>query len=130
MGHGRGDEARGLVTGRPGDGGIDRIVNEDAPGLDAVHVQARRYAPENRVGRPDLQRFIGSMTGEGATKGVFVTTSTFTPEARTFVARLPQRIVLIDGPRLARLMIAYEVGVRTTDVIRVRAVDENRVAED
>ena len=90
MGYGSGDSARGLTTKASGDGGIDGIIHEDALGLDAVYIQAKRYAPDNRIGRPDIQRFIGSLTGEGATKGVFVTTSDFSKEAMTCPPSVPR----------------------------------------
>ncbi|WP_233141151.1 restriction endonuclease [Haematobacter missouriensis] len=77
MGFGGGDLANGRLTAQGADDGIDGIIHEDALGLDTVFVQAKRYAEDHRVGRPDMQKFIGSLTGEGATKGVFVTTSGF-----------------------------------------------------
>lgn len=124
MGYGKGDPASGKAVGKSGDGGIDGIVNEDALGLDAVYVQAKRYAPGNTVGRPELQAFVGAMTGEGATKGVFFTTSAFTSGARDYVRMVQQRIVLIDGDRLARLMIEHGVGVRPQTRYTVLALDE------
>jgi len=124
MGYGGGDPARGRPTQLSADGGIDGVVNEDALGLDAVYVQAKRYAAENRVGRPALQAFVGAMHGEGASKGVFVTTSGFSRESMEYVRTVAQRIVLIDGARLARLMIAHGVGVRTRRVVELRDLDE------
>ncbi len=91
----------GRLTPVSGDGGIDGIIEEDALGLDAVYIQAKRYAADNKVGRPDIQRFVGSLTGESATKGVFVTTSSFSKEARDYIGKVQQRIVLIDGTKLA-----------------------------
>lgn len=125
MGYGGGDLERGLQTGLSGDGGIDGIINEDELGLDAVYVQAKRYAVDNKVGRPALNAFVGSLTGEGATKGVFVTTSDFPRDAMDYVARVQQRIVLINGDRLARLMIKHEVGVRPRKTYVLRSVDED-----
>lgn len=125
MKYGGGDDAMYRETARSGDGGIDGIINEDALGLDAVYIQAKRYAPENKVSRPSLQAFVGSLTGEGATKGVFVTTSDFTKEAKEYVDRVQQRIVLINGDRLARLMIQHDVGVRPRKVYILRSVDED-----
>jgi restriction system protein len=129
MGYGGGDPAMGQSIGKSGDGGIDGVINEDALGLDAVYIQAKRYAPENKVGRPALQAFVGSLTGEGASKGVFVTTSDFSSEARAYVERVQQRIVLINGARLARLMIQNEVGVRARKTYTVRSVDEDYFSE-
>lgn len=124
MGYGKGDPAQGKAVGKSGDGGIDGVINEDALGLDAVYIQAKRYAPGNTVGRPDLQAFVGAMTGEGATKGVFFTTSAFTSGAKDYVRMVQQRIVLVDGDRLARLMIAHGVGVRPQMVYTVLGIDE------
>ncbi len=125
MGYGDGRAEMGQAIGRSGDGGIDGVVNEDKLGLDAVYIQAKRYALDNRVGRPALQAFIGSMTGESATKGVFVTTSGFSNEARDYVRRVQQRVVLIDGQRLARLMIDHGVGVKADKTYVLRSIDAN-----
>ncbi len=125
MGYGDGRAEMGQALGRAGDGGIDGVVNEDKLGLDAVYIQAKRYAPDNKVGRPALQAFIGSMTGESATKGVFVTTSGFSNEAHEFVRRVQQRVVLIDGARLARLMIDHGVGVKADKTYVLRSIDAN-----
>ncbi|MFD0859688.1 restriction endonuclease [Roseovarius aquimarinus] len=125
MNFGRGDLENGRMTSAGGDGGIDGIINEDALGLDAVYIQAKRYAPDNKVGRPDIQRFVGSLTGESATKGVFVTTSSFSKDARDYVERVQQRIVLIDGKKLAQLMIEHGVGVRTRITYHVKGLDED-----
>lgn len=125
MGYGDGRAEMGQAIGKSGDGGIDGVVNEDKLGLDAVYIQAKRYAPENTIGRPALQAFIGSMTGESATKGVFVTTSSFTKDAQDYVRRVQQRVVLIDGARLARLMIDHGVGVRIDKTYVLRSIDAN-----
>jgi restriction system protein len=125
MGYGKGDPERGRRLGRSGDGGIDGTVAEDLLGLDIVYVQAKRNADGNTVGRPKIQEFVGSMTGEGATKGVFVTSSGFSAEARSYAGRVTQRIVLIDGAELARLMIRHKVGVRVVRQIELHALDEN-----
>jgi restriction system protein len=125
MGYGGGDRAMGERIGKSGDGGIDGIINEDALGLDAVYVQAKRYSPDSKVGRPALQAFVGSLTGEGARKGVFVTTSDFSKEARDYLNKVQHRIVLINGERLARLMIQHEVGVRARKTYVLRSVDED-----
>lgn len=125
MGYGDGRAEMGQAIGRSGDGGIDGVVNEDKLGLDAVYIQAKRYAPDNPVSRPALQAFVGSMTGESATKGVFVTTSRFTKEAADYVRLVQQRVVLIDGARLARLMIDHGVGVRIDKTYVLRSIDAN-----
>jgi restriction system protein len=92
-----------LQLGRSGDGGVDGVINEDRLGLDRLYVQAKRYAKGNTVGRPEVQAFVGSLVGLGATKGVFVTTSSFSPQAREFVQHLSQRVILLDGQNLARV---------------------------
>lgn len=116
--------------GRSGDGGVDGVVNEDRLGLDRVYVQAKRYASSNSVGRPDVQAFVGSLVGLGATKGVFVTTSTFSQQARDFVKHLSQRVILIDGQRLTDLMIEHDVGVRTSRAIAFKRLDEDFFTEE
>jgi restriction system protein len=123
MGYGTGDFGTSMTTRATGDGGIDGIIHEDALGLDAVYIQAKRYAPENKVSRPAIQQFVGSLTGEGATKGVFVTTSGFSAEARDYLRRVQHRIVLIDGQELARRMIRHGVGVRVRETITIKGID-------
>ncbi len=130
MGYGRGRAGAGRRLGRTGDSGIDGVIDEDALGLDVVYIQAKRYAPENTVGRPAIQQFVGSLTGEGAAKGVFVTTSAFSREARDYADRVAQRVILIDGQRFARLMIEHGVGVRPVETITLSEIDENFFAED
>lgn len=129
MGYGAGSLGARMTTKASGDGGIDGIIHEDALGLDAVYIQAKRYAADSKVGRPALQQFVGSLTGEGANKGVFVTTSAFSSEARDFLRRVQHRIVLIDGQEFARLMIRHNVGVRVVQTFHVKAIDENLFAE-
>lgn len=109
--------------GRSGDGGIDGVIREDVLGLDTIYLQAKRYAEDNPVSAPAIQGFAGALLANGASKGVFVTTGRFTPPARVAAAAYKtHRIVLIDGPELARLMVEHEVGVRTTQIIRVQRV--------
>lgn len=129
MGYGGGDLNNGRMTRAAGDGGIDGVIDEDALGLDAVYIQAKRYDPSYKVGRPDLQRFVGSLTGEGATKGVFVTTSDFSRDATAYVERVQHRIRLINGQRLAALMIQYGVGVRARSTYTIHSVDEDYFSE-
>lgn len=130
MGYGGGDIENGRMTKASGDGGIDGVINEDALGLDAVYIQAKRYAPENTVGRPDIQRFIGSLTGESASKGVFVTTSSFSKEAREYIGRIQQRVVLIDGLALAQLMVTHGVGVRERARYVIKDIDRDYFADN
>lgn len=106
-----------------GDGGIDGVVNEDVLGLDAVYLQAKRYSSDNTVGRPMIQQFAGALAGEGATKGVFITTSAFTSGAYQFAEQVPQKIILIDGKKLGELMIQYDVGVRIERTVHIKKID-------
>jgi restriction system protein len=122
--------AAAQLVGRSGDGGVDGVINEDRLGLDRVYVQAKRFGPDNTVGRPVVQGFLGSLVGLGATKGVFVTTSTFSPQAVEFVRHLPQRVILIDGQRLADLMIEHNVGVRTNRTVEFKRLDEDFFSEE
>lgn len=129
MGYGAGSFGKHEMTKTSGDGGIDGIIHEDALGLDAVYIQAKRYQAETKVGRPAIQQFIGSLTGEGATKGVFVTTSDFSTEARGYLTKVQHRVVLIGGRELARLMIRHGVGVRDRIAYVIRSVDEDYFAD-
>jgi restriction system protein len=125
MGYGGSHKDAATQLGRSGDGGVDGVISEDRLGLDRVYVQAKRYAVANSIGRPEVQAFLGSLVGLGATKGVFVTTSTFTAQAREFVTRLPQRVILLDGRQLADLMIEHGVGVRASRTIVFNRLDED-----
>ena len=130
MGYGGSRKNAATQLGRSGDGGVDGVINEDRLGLDRVYVQAKRFGKGNTVGRPEVQAFVGSLVGLGATKGVFVTTTTFTPHARDFVQHLSQRVILIDGQSLADLMIEHGVGVRTSRAIEFKRLDEDFFSED
>ncbi len=112
MGYGGFREDAAQHRGRPGDDGIDGIVKEDRLGLDLIYVQAKRW--EDPVGRPQVQAFVGSLEGHHAQKGVFITTSRFSQDARDFVGRIGKKIILVDGQMLAQLMIDYNVGVSET----------------
>ncbi|GLQ39769.1 restriction endonuclease [Rhizobium albus] len=130
MGYGGTHKNAAAQLGRSGDGGVDGIINEDRLGLDRIYVQAKRYAPANQVGRPDVNGFVGSLVGLGASKGVFVTTSTFSQPAREFVKHLSQRVILIDGRELAELMIEHDVGVRGYRTVEFKRLDEDFFAEE
>ena len=101
------------------------MIDQDALGLSRVYIQAKRYALGNAVQRPDLQGFVGALASKGATQGVFVTTSTFSAGARQYVDPIPSRVVLIDGVRLADLMIRHRVGVQVKKTFAVVEVDED-----
>ena len=123
MGYGGSRETTAEKIGKTGDEGIDGIVNEDPLGLDVIYLQAKRYAQGNNIGREKIQQFAGALVGQGATKGVFVTTSSFSKGAMEYAARIPQRLILVDGDNLTRLMVQYGVGVRTERVIDLRKAD-------
>jgi len=123
MGYG-GVGGRGIATALGHDGGIDGIIDQDVLGLSKVYVQAKRYSPGNTVGRPDVQGFVGALSGK-ADSGVFITTSRFSPGAIEWVENIPARIILIDGPRLTELMIEYGVGVQVERNYRVVEIDED-----
>ncbi len=125
MGYGRGDPTMGKVTGRSGDGGIDGTIREDALGLDEVYLQAKRYAAGNTVGENDLRNFVGAIDTSGTTKGVFVTTASFTKAAKAYVEKSQKRIVLIDGEELAHLMVEHDIGVRQKMQYKVKRIDED-----
>ena len=125
MGYGGGDAKQIQGVPRGPDGGIDGKINEDKLGLDQIYIQAKRYS-ENSVGRPTIQSFVGAMTGGGCKKGVFVTSSTFTSEAKIFADGLTDvRLVLIDGVCLAKLMIEHCVGVQVKETIQVAKIDQD-----
>ena len=128
MGYGGTRTDAGEAIGRSGDGGIDGIIKEDRLGLDAVYIQAKRW--EGVVGRPEIQKFAGALQGQRARKGIFITTSTFTQDAEEYVSRIDSKIVLIDGDRLAQLMIDYNVGVASTALYELKRVDSDYFTEE
>lgn len=113
--------------GRSGDGGVDGVINQDVLGLHRVFIQAKRYAEGSTVGSPDLQKFVGALADKGATQGAFVTTSTFSEPAKVYAEKVSAqtRIVLIDGSRLAELMIQYSVGVQVKETYELVEIDED-----
>jgi restriction system protein len=129
MGYGGGRSEMGRALGRVGDGGIDGVIKEDELGLDVVYVQAKRFARDNGVPVREVRDFVGGLEGHRASKGVFVTTSYFPSTAYEFVTRVSKRVVLIDGPELANLMIRHRVGVRVKETFEVKRVDEDYFVE-
>ncbi len=114
MGYGGSRKEAGQAVGNASDGGIDGIIKEDKLGLDIIYIQAKRW--EGTVGRPEIQKFAGALQGQRARKGIFITTSNFTKDALNYVENIGTKIILIDGQRLAELMIAYSVGANTTAI--------------
>lgn len=121
---GYGDPASSEHRGRSGDAGIDGAIRQDALGLNTIYMQAKRYT-DSTVGRPDIQAFVGALHGAQADRGVFVTTSRFSPNARAYIERIPNRIVLIDGPRLAELMVQHNIGVEVKETFVLKRIDED-----
>lgn len=114
--------------GRSGDEGVDGVIREDALGLDLIYVQAKRW--QNPVSRPDIQRFVGALHGQRASKGVFITTSRFSAEAVSYAGGITPRVILIDGDELAELMITYGVGVTSVRIYDVKKIDLDYFTSD
>ena len=123
MGYGGNRKDAGKALGKSGDGGIDGIINEDRLGLDVIYIQAKRW--EGTVGRPEIQKFAGALQGQRAKKGVFITTSNFTKEAKEYVSMIDVKIILIDGELLSALMVDYNVGVSTVGQYEVKKLDSD-----
>lgn len=128
MGYGGSREEAGKAVGRSGDGGIDGIINEDRLGLDAIYLQAKRW--DGVVGRPEIMKFVGALAGQRATKGVFLTTSWFTQEAKEYARTSQYKVVLVDGVRLADLMIEHDLGVSVVAAYQVRRIDTDFFSEE
>ena len=128
MGYGGSKADAGQAVGRSGDGGIDGIIKEDRLGLDVVYIQAKRW--EGTVGRPVVQAFAGSLEGQRARKGVLITTSQFSQDARDYVTRIEKKIVLIDGEQLAQLMIDHNIGVAEVASYVVKKADLDYFGEE
>ncbi len=121
MGYGGNRQDAGRAIGKSGDGGIDGFINEDRLGLDVIYIQAKRW--ETNVGRPEIQKFAGALQGQKARKGIFITTSGFTREARDYASAIETRIILVDGERLATLMVEHNIGVSLMGVYEVKKID-------
>lgn len=128
MGYGGSRRDAGQAVGRSGDDGVDGIIKEDRLGLDVVYIQAKRWG--NKVSRPEVQAFAGSLEGQRARKGVFITTSQFTTDARDYVNRIEKKIVLIDGEQLVQLMIDFGIGVAEVTHYVVKKVDVDYFEEE
>lgn len=124
MGYG-GAEGKATRTQLSGDGGIDGIIDQDALGLSRVYVQAKRYALDTPIGRPEIQGFVGALHGNQASQGVFITTARFSRGAREYAESVATRVVLVDGERLASLMIHYGVGVQAKRTVQIVEIDED-----
>ncbi len=125
MGFGGSVTDAGRALGRSGDDGVDGVIDQDPLGLDRVYIQAKRYGLGNNIGSGAIRDFFGSLDRHKATKGLFVTTSTFSPSAIETAQYLSKRIVLIDGEQLAKLMIRYNVGCRVEETLEIKKIDED-----
>lgn len=126
MGYG-GAHGKGTVTQLTNDGGIDGIIDQDALGLNKIYIQAKRYGPQTSVQRPEVQSFVGALSGK-ADGGLFITTGAFSQGATDYAQDVPSRIILIDGQQLTQLMIKYGVGVETKKTLKIVRVDEDYFA--
>ena len=123
MGYGGSRQEAGRALGRSGDGGIDGIINEDRLGLDVIYIQAKRW--EGVVGRPEIQKFAGALQGQRANKGVFITTSSFSSQAKEYTNVIASKIILIDGEQLSALMAEHNVGVSVVGQYEVKKLDSD-----
>lgn len=123
LGYGGSRRDAGERIGKSGDGGIDGIIKEDKLGLDAIYIQAKRW--QGSVGRPEIQKFVGALHGQRARKGVFMTTSAFSAEARDYVSNIDVKVVLLDGTQIANLMIDSGVGVTPVATYVVKRLDSD-----
>lgn len=128
MGYGGTLKEAGQIIGKSGDEGIDGIIKEDRLGLDIIYIQAKRW--NNVVSRPEIQKFAGALLGKKAHKGIFITTSYFSQEATEYASNLENKIILIDGNKLAELMIEYNVGVNIQRVIEIKKIDTDYFIEE
>lgn len=126
MGYGSLKFNSNAVTKKSGDEGIDGIVTADRFGFDNVYVQAKQWKKETSIGRPEIQKFLGALAGQGATKGLFITTAHFSKEAKEFANKnLQSKIVLVDGEELCNLMIEYDLGVSTVEIYKIKRIDSD-----
>ena len=128
MGYGGSRSDAGRSIGGSGDEGIDGIIKEDRLGLDLIYLQAKRW--EGTVGRPEVQKFVGALEGKRAKKGVFITTSKFSDEAKNYIETIDSKVILIDGRMLAELMIDYGLGPTTTATFAVKRIDSDYFTEE
>jgi restriction system protein len=128
MGYGGSRKEAGEAIGKAGDEGIDGIINEDRLGLDVIYIQAKKW--NGSVGRPDVQKFVGALHGKRAKKGVFITTGVFSADAIEYVAKIEPKVVLIDGPQLASLMIDFNVGVTPVTSYETKRIDSDYFSEE
>ncbi len=130
MGYGGNVIEAGRALGQTGDNGVDGVIDQDPLGVDQIFIQAKRYAANNAVGASEIRDFFGALNLKKASKGIFVTTSRFTAAAKATAQNLGTRIVLIDGPQLADLMVAYNIGCLTKETLHIKDIDESFFEEN
>jgi len=130
MGYGGSINDAGKAIGRSGDEGIDGTIKEDRLGLDIIYIQAKRWKQGNVVGRPEIQKFVGALAGQGAKKGIFITTSSFTKEALEYSPKNETKIVLLDGHQLAQLMIDFNLGCSPSQNYEIKRLDGDYFGEE
>ena len=130
MGYGGSISDAGKAIGKTGDEGIDGTIKEDKLGLDIIYIQAKRWQAGNSVGRPEIQKFVGALAGQGAKKGIFITTSNFTKDALDYTPKNETKIVLIDGIQLSQLMIDYNLGVSSSQVYELKRMDNDYIEDE
>jgi restriction system protein len=130
MGYGGSIKDAGKAIGKSGDEGIDGTIKEDKLGLDIIYVQAKRWKTGNVVGRPEIQKFVGALAGQGAKKGIFITTSSFTKEALEYTPKNETKIVLIDGERLSQHMIDFNIGCTIQQTYELKKIDSDYFDEE
>lgn len=130
MGYGGSQRNAARAVGQRGDEGIDGIIDEDRLGLDTIYVQAKKWKRDSSVGRPEIQRFVGALQGRHAKKGIFISTTRFSDDARKFTRTIDTKVVLIDGSQLTDLMIDYGVGVTTRTSYEIKSLDTDYFGEN
>lgn len=130
MGYGGSMKDAGKAIGKSGDEGIDGTIKEDKLGLDIIYIQAKRWKDGNTVGRPEIQKFVGALAGQGAKKGIFITASSFTREALEYTPKNETKIIMLDGNQLANLMIEYNLGVSIQQSYEIKKLDSDYFGDD
>jgi restriction system protein len=131
MGYGGAFDDAGITIGQSGDEGIDGIIREDKLGFSSIYIQAKRWSLETSIGRPEIQKFVGALAGQGAQKGLFITTAQFTKESRNYIGKQSAtKVVLVDGENLAKLMIEYDIGVSTQTIYAIKKIDSDFFSEE
>jgi restriction system protein len=130
MGYGGSIKDAGRAIGKTNDEGIDGTIKEDKLGLDIIYIQAKRWKEGNIVGRPEIQKFVGALAGQGAKKGIFITASSFSKEALEYSPKNETKIIMIDGIQLAELMIEYNIGVSNQQTYEIKRIDSDYFGEN